>query len=54
MHVGHSGQPRPDSVSRTAPPVTMMPTFAITLASAHRRTAFGLLNHRCKRFTARI
>ena len=32
MQVGQVGQPRPESVSRTAPPVTMMPMFATNAA----------------------
>ena len=32
-HCGHVEQPRPDPVSRTAPPVTMMPIWATRLAT---------------------
>src|SRR3954471_15570516 len=35
---GHVGQPSPESVSRTAPPVTTIPALATTLANASRRT----------------
>ncbi len=52
VHLGHSAQPRPDSVRRTAPPVTMMTTLATRLTSAHPRTAPGWTNHLCNRFTA--
>jgi len=37
VHAGQSGQPSPDWLSRTAPPVTMIPAFATTLASARPR-----------------
>src|SRR5690625_3429735 len=35
-HIGHCEQPRPEPVSRTAPPVTMMPIWAMRLAMARR------------------
>ncbi|GAA1858335.1 hypothetical protein GCM10009687_26790 [Asanoa iriomotensis] len=38
VHRGQVGQPRPEPVSRTAPPVTTMATFAMMLASAKRRS----------------
>ena len=34
VHRGHVGQPRPDPVRRTAPPVRMMPTLATSVAHA--------------------
>ncbi len=36
-HVGQSGQPRPDPVRRTAPPVTMMKARAAAARSVIRR-----------------
>ena len=41
MHSGQSGQPRPDSLSRTAAPVAMIPAVQITPASATPRMAAG-------------
>src|SRR3954471_20300787 len=38
---GHVGQPRPEPVRRTAPPVTTMIPFAIALARATRETTAG-------------
>jgi hypothetical protein len=38
MHRGTVGQPSPELVSRTAPPVTTMPVLASTVVSASRRT----------------
>ena len=38
VHRGQVGQPRPDPVSRTAPPVTTIAPLAIRLASAIRET----------------
>ena len=39
---GQVGQPSPDPVNRTAPPVIMMPTLATSEASATPRSARGL------------
>src|SRR5262249_59941722 len=39
---GQVGQPSPEPVSRTAPPVTTIPTLATKLASASRRSRSGL------------
>ena len=39
VHRGQVGQPRPEAVSRTAPPVTTMPTLAMIEASARRRSS---------------
>jgi hypothetical protein len=44
VHRGHVGQPSPESVSRTAPPVTTITTFAITDARANRRSTSELRN----------
>src|SRR3954451_22210122 len=41
VHRGQVGQPSPEPVSRTAPPVTTMPTLATTEASASRRRVAG-------------
>lgn len=38
VHLGHVGQPRPEPVRRTAPPVTTMTTVMTTAESAARRT----------------
>jgi hypothetical protein len=38
VHRGQVGQPSPDEVSRTAPPVTTIAALAMTLASASRLT----------------
>src|SRR5664279_8344 len=38
VHLGQLGQPSPESVSRTAPPVTTITTFAITEARARPRS----------------
>ena len=38
VHFGHVGQPSPEPVSRTAPPVTTMTPLAIALTSATRET----------------
>jgi hypothetical protein len=35
---GHVGQPRPEAVSRTAPPVSTMPMLAISVAQPSRRS----------------
>ncbi len=42
VHSGQSGQPSPDWLSLTAAPVTMIPEFATTLASARPRMDCGL------------
>src|SRR5262249_42711527 len=42
VHRGQVGQPSPEPVSRTAPPVTTIPTLATRLASASRRSRSGL------------
>ena len=42
VHCGQSGQPRPDSLSRTAAPVAMIPAVVITPARAIRRMATGV------------
>ena len=52
VHAGQVGQPRPESVSRTAPPVTTMTTLATTDASASRRSARGGLHPRGSQRTA--
>jgi hypothetical protein len=39
---GQSGQPSPDSLSRTAAPVTMIPALATTPANARRRIDVGV------------
>lgn len=36
VHAGHLGQPRPDPVSRTPPPVTMMKPSASSASSVIR------------------
>ena len=41
VHCGQSGQPRPDSLSRTAAPVAMIPAVQITPARAKPRIAAG-------------
>src|SRR3954449_2072353 len=46
VHSGQVGQPRPEPVSRTAPPVTTMTPLAITLASAMRETTAGFTRER--------
>ncbi len=45
VHVGQSGQPRPDDDRRTAAPVEMITALAITDASAHPRSDFGVGCH---------
>ncbi|OLB81180.1 MAG: hypothetical protein AUI14_04320 [Actinobacteria bacterium 13_2_20CM_2_71_6] len=40
-HWGHDGQPRPEPVSRTAPPVITIPTLATSDARAVRRSRPG-------------
>src|SRR6185312_3298450 len=42
VHLGQSGQPRPDDDRRTAAPVEMITAFAITDASAQPRSDFGV------------
>src|ERR1700722_15144121 len=42
VHVGQSGQPRPDDERRTAAPVEMITALAMTEASAHPRSDFGV------------
>ncbi len=42
VHCGQSGQPSPESLSRTAAPVAMMTAVETTPASAIRRMATGL------------
>jgi hypothetical protein len=37
VHLGQVGQPRPEAVSRTVPPVMTMRTFTARLASASGR-----------------
>jgi hypothetical protein len=49
---GQVGQPSPDDVSRTAPPVTTMAVLATTLASASRRTVLGVGRDRRARTTS--
>src|SRR5215831_8326428 len=41
VHLGQSGQPRPDWLSRTPAPVMMIPAEATTPASAIRRIEAG-------------
>src|SRR5262249_52155074 len=41
VHCGQSGHPRPDSLSRTAAPVAMIPAVQITPARARMRIAAG-------------
>src|SRR4051794_31392568 len=41
LHRGQVGQPRPDEVSRTAPPVTTIAPLATAFASATRETTRG-------------
>ena len=41
VHSGHVGQPRPDPVSRTTPPVTTMAMFVTRDAQAARRSHVG-------------
>src|SRR4051794_1441689 len=43
VHSGQVGQPSPEPVSRTAPPVTTMTPLATTLASAMRETTPGFI-----------
>src|SRR6266700_4465555 len=45
VHCGQVGQPRPEPVSRTAPPVTTITTLATTDASASSRSTLGDANH---------
>jgi hypothetical protein len=42
VHLGQVSQPRPEPVSRTAPPVTMMTTLITTAESAARRSVLGV------------
>ena len=42
VHLGQVSQPRPEPVSRTAPPVTMMTRLITTAESAARRSIFGV------------
>src|ERR1700754_1497426 len=42
VHVGQSGQPRPDDDRRTAAPVEMITALAITEASAQPRSDFSV------------
>ena len=42
VHVGQSGQPRPDDESRTAAPVEMITALAITDARAQPRSDFSV------------
>ena len=37
VHLGHSEQPSPDSVTRTVAPVTAIPELTMTLPNAHQR-----------------
>ena len=46
VHLGQVGQPRPEPVRRTAPPVTTMTTVMTMAASAARRTVPGDGVHR--------
>src|SRR4051812_37328460 len=46
VHSGQVGQPRPEPVSRTAPPVTTMTPLATTLARAMRETTDGFIRER--------
>jgi hypothetical protein len=51
VHCGQVGQPSPEPVSRTAPPVTTITTLATTDASASSRSTRGDANHartRCR------
>ena len=41
MHLGQVGQPSPEPVSRTSPPVTTMTMFMINETTAQRRRAYG-------------
>jgi hypothetical protein len=53
VHVGHVGQPSPEPVNRTAPPVAMIIVSAMNDSQAKRRilpsTRSG--SHAMKRFT---
>ena len=42
VHRGQVGQPSPDPVSRTAPPVSTMPMLATRVAQPSRRTQVGV------------
>ncbi len=42
VHLGQVGQPSPESVNRTAPPVTTMTTFETTDANASPRNQAGV------------
>src|SRR4051812_3584719 len=46
VHSGQVGQPRPEPVSRTAPPVTTMTPLAMTLARVIRETTDGFTPER--------
>src|ERR1700722_12706525 len=45
VHVGQSGQPRPDDDRRTAAPVEMITALAIPDASAQPRSDLGVGRH---------
>ena len=47
VQVGQVGQPSPEPVSRTTPPVTTMPTLATTDATASRRTSTSEARGNC-------
>ena len=46
VHCGQVGQPSPEPVSRTAPPVTTITPLATTLARAMRETTDGFIRER--------
>lgn len=41
MHFGQVGQPKPEAVRRTAPPVTTMRTWLTSESQAYKRIRFG-------------
>ena len=48
-HSGHVGQPSPEPVTRTTEPVTAMPAWATTAATASRRISdAGVAGRRCR------
>src|SRR5687767_9999567 len=53
VHLGHVGQPRPDLVSRTAPPLKMMPALTITPSNARNLTEAAVGFHTASRTRVR-
>src|SRR5690606_28545892 len=53
VHLGQVEQPRPDLVSRTAPPVTMIPALTTTDSRASSRSEDGVGRHTASRALAR-